>query len=196
MMFDIRFVLAILSTVIMVVAYYPYVRDVLQRKTQPHTYTWLIWAITQGTATVALWQGGGHFGAMSLIAGTLLVLFVFFLSFKYGTKNITRSDTIILILALLSILIWWLSDNPLLAVLMVSAIDGFGYMPTYRKSYQEPWSETPIFWFAMIVTGILALIANAEYNLITVTYLATLITANIILLTLLLIRRRYVPQPK
>lgn len=195
MFVDIKFVLGSLSALGMIAAYYPYVRDILQHKTQPHAYTWLVWALTQGTATAALWYGGGNFAAFSLVAGTALVIVVFFLSLQYGTKNITTSDTVALAAALLAILVWWQLHSPLLAVVLVSIIDGLGYIPTYRKSYHEPWSETPVFWFAMIATGALALAANAEYNLLTVTYLATLIVTNSILLALLLVRRRVVSKP-
>ncbi len=193
---DIKFVFAVVATIIVVVAYYPYIRDIFLKKTRPHAYTWLIWAITQSTATAALWYGGGNFAAMSLAISTLLVIFVFFLSFKYGTKNITKSDTVVLFATLMAIVVWWQLDSPLLAVLMVSAIDGLGgYIPTYRKSFAQPYSETPIFWLAMTLSGVLILSANAEYNLLTVTYIATLITANTILFFLILIRRRYVTQP-
>lgn len=189
-MFDIKFLFAILATTITVVAYYQYIRDIFLKKTKPHTYTWLVWAITQGTAATAILYGGGRFATISLAIGTLLVIFIFFLSFKYGTKNITRSDTFVLIVALLAIVVWWKLERPMLAVLMVSVIDGLGYIPTYRKSFIDPWTETPMFWFAMIIAGVLTLFANAEYNFLTVTYIGTLIAANIILLSILLVRRK------
>ena len=159
-------------------------------KTKPHLYTWLIWAITQGTATAALIYGGGKFGSISLIIGTVLVLVIFIFTFKYGTKNITKSDTITLIVALLAVVVWWQLENPLLTVLLVSAIDGIGYIPTFRKSYKEPYSETISFWILMAIAAILSILANSEYNLLTVTYLAVLAVANIIVASICLIRRK------
>lgn len=142
---DGKLLVAILSVLIFVFAgYLPYFRDIFRNKTQPHAYTWLIWAITQGTATVALWHGKGGWGVLPLLVGTMLVFTVFLLSLKYGTKNITRADTIILIAALLAIVIWWQLHNPLLAVVMVTLIDVAGYAPSLRKTFEEPWSETPL----------------------------------------------------
>lgn len=192
---DVKLTLALLSTVIAVVAYYPYIRDVLYKKTKPHAYTWLVWALTQGTATAALWYGGGNFAAISLTVGTVLVVTVFFLSLKYGTKNITKSDTLVLAGALLAIVVWWQLNNPLLAVLIVSAIDALGYIPTLRKSFEEPWSETLSFWIAMVAASVLALLANGEYNLLTVTYLATLASANLVVVILCVLRRRTISHP-
>ena len=192
---DFKLVIAIVATLLTVAAYFPYLRDLFQRKTKPHLYTWLIWAITQGTATVALLHGGGKFGAISLVVGTALVVVVLLLSFKYGTKNITKSDTFILVVALLAIVVWWQLKNPFIAVLMVSAIDGLGYIPTLRKSFAKPWSETLSFWGVMAIISALTIIANAEYNELTVMYLATLAVANTVVFTLCFFRRKVVQKP-
>ena len=192
---DFKLVIAIIATLLTIGAYFPYLRDVFQKKTKPHLYTWLIWAITQGTATVALLHGGGKFGAISLIVGTVLVVVVLLLSFKYGTKNITKSDTFVLIAALLAIVVWWQLNNPFIAVLMISAIDGLGYIPTLRKSFAQPWSETLSFWGVMAIVMALTIIANAEYNALTVTYLATLAIANTAVFTLCFFRRKVIQKP-
>lgn len=194
--FDWKLALAIAASVLTVVAYIPYIRDVFKNKTRPHLYTWIIWAITLGTATLALLEGGGKFGSLALIVGTGLALFVCALSLKYGTKNIKMGDSITLFFALLAIIVWWQLNNPLLAVLMISAIDGLGYIPTYRKSYSEPWSETSSFWLMMTIVALLTIGANEEYNLLTTTYLVVLVIGNIGLYLLLLHRRKIIEKPK
>jgi hypothetical protein len=193
---DFKFFISIIASLLTIIGYAPYLRDIFAKKTKPHLYTWLIWMITQGTATIALLYGGGKFGSFSLITGTILVLTVFLLSFKYGTKDVTKKDRIILVLALLAIVIWWQLDNPFVAVLMVSAIDGVGYIPTIRKSFNDPWSETLFFWAVMAVVALLTLIANAEYNFLTVTYLAMLFIANILVVLVCLLRRRVVKRKR
>ncbi len=193
---DLKLVLAVVATLISVGAFVSYFKDLLARKTKPHPYTWLIWVITQGTATAALWHGGGNFGAISLSVGVVLIIIVFLFSLKYGGGNITRSDTIVLALALLAIFVWWQLDSPLIAVFMVSAIDGLGYIPTFRKSFADPWSETLSFWGLAALVMVLSLISNAEYNLLTVTYLATLSVANTSLFFFLLFRRKILRQTK
>lgn len=192
---NVKLFFSLLATAIVIVAYYPYIKDVFLRKTKPHSYTWLIWAITQGTATVALIQGGGGFSSLGLIAGTLLVILVFILSLKYGTKNVTRSDAIVLGSALLAVLAWWALDNALLAVLMVTTIDALGYIPTIRKTFAEPWSETLLFWIAMEASVILILFANEEYNLLTSTFLTMLAVANAIVIFVIVWRRKSIAKP-
>lgn len=192
---DLKLIISLFATVLVVYGYIPYFKDIFLGKTKPHLYTWLVWTITFGTATLALWRGGGNYGAIGMVTGMFLVLSIFILSFKYGTKNITRSDTFILVVALSAILVWWQLDSPLLAVLMVSAIDGMSYIPTLRKSFEEPWSETLSYWFIMAMADVLIIISLAEYNFLTVTYLAVLTVANLAVWSICFFRRKKIPEP-
>jgi hypothetical protein len=191
---NIKLIFSIIALIIGVISFIPYFKDIFSRKTKPHAYTWLIWTITQGTAVYAIWFGGGKWGALSLGILLLFVFSVFLFSLKYGTKNITRSDTIILILAVIAIFIWWQLKQPLISVLMVSAIDFFGYIPSFRKSYIAPWSETISSWLLFSLSNLFAIFALTEYNLLTLFYLCTISTANIILALICFIRRKNVKK--
>ena len=124
----------ILAVVIGNGAFLPYLWDVLRKRTRPHPYTWLIWCLTQGTAVAGIWYGGGGLGALALTIGVFFVAIVFLFSLRYGTRNIMRSDTVMLIAAIAAIFVWWQLDNPLLAIIMASTIDVIGFVPTWRKS--------------------------------------------------------------
>ena len=134
--------------------------------------------------------GGGGWGVLCLMASAIMVLFVFFLCFKYGTKNITKSDTVTLFIALLAMAVWWQTKDPVYAIIMVTVIDALGYIPTYRKSYAEPQSETPHFWFLMGTVMVLVMLSNTEYSLLTMLYISVLAVANFGLFILLIIRLR------
>lgn len=193
--FNIKIFFAILAVAGVIGAFSAYFRDIFLKKTKPHAYTWLIWTITQGTALAGLWYGKGGWGALALASGTFLVFAVFLLSLKYGTRNITRGDTAILIAALLAIVAWWQLHQPLLAVAMASIIDFLGYLPSFRKTLEEPWTETPISWAVFSAANIFSIMALNQYNLLTLTYLITITVANTILLVICLTRRPMVPRP-
>lgn len=185
-----------IATVIGIAAFFPYLGDIFLLKTKPHAYTWLIWSITQGTAIFGIWYGGGSWGALNLTVGTIFVIVVFLFSLKYGTKNITKSDTAILIAALCAILVWWFLKQPLISVIMVSAIDVIGYIPSFRKSYQEPWSETLVSWVLFSAGNLFAILALNKYNLLTMTYLVAITLANVALFAICFFRRQSIPKPK
>jgi hypothetical protein len=191
---NLKFICAIIATVLVIVGYCPYFRDIIRGKTTPHLYTWLIWVITQVTATFGSWYGGGKFGALSLAIGTILVIAIFCLALKYGTKNITKSDTVLLIVALLAIVVWWQMGNRLIAVFMATAIDVIAYIPTIRKSIIKPRSETLSFWAIMAIVNIFIIASNSQYNFLTVTYAATLMIANTTLFMICFFRRRVLKE--
>lgn len=188
-------IFAAISIICTLIFFLPYLRDMFRGTTKPHIYTWLIWSITQATAVAAIWSGGGGAGAWAFLASSILVFLIFLLSFKYGTKNITSFDTFILIIALLAIVIWWKFDSPALAVYMATGIDLLGFLPSYRKIFQDPWSETLISWSGSVVSYIFAIAALSEYNILTSTYFLAMILANILLILICLIqRKRKVPK--
>ncbi len=192
---DLKTISVVLAVLINVGAFLPYLRDIFLKKTKPHAYTWLIWFLTQGTAAAGIWYGSGGLGAIALVTGVFFGGIVFLASLKLGTRNITRSDTVVLIAAILAILVWWQLNNPLLAILMVSTIDVLGYIPTWRKSITEPWSETLWSWTAFSIANVFAILALTEYNLLTVSYLAAITVANMILVVICLFFRRRIPRP-
>ena len=185
-----------LASILGIIAFLPYLRDTLLKKTKPHVFTWLIWSITQSTAIAGIWYGGGGIGAIALTIGTILVITIFFLSFRQGEKNITQSDTVVLLLALLAIAVWWFLKSPLLSILMVTAIDVSGFIPTFRKSFNNPQSETLSTWLMFATSNICAIIALESYNLLTITYVTALAIAESVLVIFLLIRRKTISAKK
>ena len=87
----IKNIFIIFSIIAGLAAFLPYLKDIFSLKTKPHIYTRLIWVITQGTATVGIFYGGGGLGGLELVIGTAFVFIVFLFSIKYGTKNITNN---------------------------------------------------------------------------------------------------------
>jgi hypothetical protein len=192
---DIKLFFFIASVVVGLSALVPYFRDIFQRRTEPHAYTWLIWVITQGTAAALSLKGGGGIGAISLIIAAAMNFMIFLLSFKYGTKNVTKSDTVILFAALLAIVVWWRLDQPLIAAWMITVIDFLGYVPSFRKSYQEPWSETAKSWVGFFFAMIFAILALEQYNSLTLPYVVMTVVCNFMMAAILLLRRRQILNP-
>ncbi len=192
---DWKLIAALAATFFGIASFVPYIIEIFAGKTKPHAYTWLIWGITQGTATFAVFKGGGGDVGYTLVILTALIFVIFFLSLRYGTKNIKKSDTVALAAALLAVVVWWQLDNPVLAVLMVTAIDGVGYFPTYRKLLTEPWSESFLAWIFCCISYALSLFALSEYNVLTISYLLLSLVAGILLLAISFAGRLRIPKP-
>lgn len=183
----------IASVVALVFGFVPYLRDVFRGRTKPHAYTWLIWSITQGTAFIGMWRGGAGWAMLSMALGESINVIIFILSLRYGTRNITRSDTALFFASLFAILVWWQLHNPILAIILVMLIDLIGgYIPSMRKSYEEPWTETVSSWAVFTIANILTVAALTTLNFLTTAYVAMSIFANATLLLICLFRRRVI----
>lgn len=185
-------VLGILGSVLMISSYVPYIYHILKKQTKPHAYTWIIWSVTQIIATIGILQGdGGIFAAMTIGAGAVLSLVTLLLCFPYGTSNVTTFDTVALAVGCVALVFWWKLDNPVLAIALVSIIDGIGFLPTYRKTWNEPWSESLLAWTLFVAGNLCAFFALEEYNFLTTIYIGT-VTSAALLLILFSHRRRKV----
>ncbi len=187
---DIKLFWALISSILTVAFFGTYLKDILVGKTQPHMYSWLIWAILILIGTGAAFKGGAGYGAWSLGVGALFCLAIFFLSFKYGTKNIKSFDLYCLLGACVALIVYLFVHNPLYAVILIVLVDFIAYLPTLRKGFEEPYSETLISFVISAGTNLLSIFAIEYYSLTTVLYPLSLMITNSIMCTVLIMRRR------
>ncbi len=184
-------ILGSLGSVSIAASFILYTLFAVHGKTKPHVFTWLIWTITHGLAASAVFDGGGGwFAALPLFFAAGLSLFIVFLGLKYGSLTVTKLDIAALAAASAAILIWWKLDNPVLAVMIVAIIDLIGFIPTYRQSLHNPYTEPLSTWILYIIGNCLALTALSVYNVETTFYISTMIAAST-LLTFIIVKKRY-----
>jgi len=188
---DYKIILGLLATILAIFSFYPYLKDIFKKKTKPHAYSWLIWSIIQGVGVLAMLEGGASFGSMGLAVGTLLTFVIFLLSFKYGTRNITKIDTALLLACLVIIVVWLNQEDPLWAVVLVSLVDTIAYIPTYRKTYLNPQTETLFSYVMWVIANILSIMAMAHYSLVTMLYIGTLTVTDFLMVLLLTFKGRH-----
>lgn len=185
-----KLILAVAASVVGNVTFIPYLVDIFRLKTTPHSYSWLVWTILQVTGALAMFaSGAGGAGVLYLSIGAGLCALVFLLSLRYGTKNITGFDTGCLVGALCATTVWFFLREPLLSVVLVALIDVVAFLPTFRKTYAAPWSETLSMYFLSSIAQLLSLAALSAYTLSTTLYLVSLATTNAVFIAMVLVRR-------
>lgn len=189
---NVSLLLGVLGGLLIAGSFIPYIKDILKADTEPHVYTWFIWSVTQAIAAYAILEGnGGLFAALSVASGALLSFIVFLMSFKHGTKNISDFDTATLIIALLATVMWWKLDHPEWAIIAIALIDLLGFLPTFRKTWHEPKSESFLAWVLFLFGNVAALLALTTYSIMTSFYIITMIFASAVLVTLILRGKRH-----
>lgn len=188
---DPKLFFGIISSVIAVTSIIPYIWDIFHGKTKPHTYSWLIWAILQIIGVSAQMEDGAGYGAWALAIAATGSFLIFTLSFKYGTKNITKFDGICLIASLITLVVYLTIENPLYAVILVVTIDLLGFLPTFRKGWEEPLTETTSTYALSGIANFLGLFALQHYTLVTTIYIASLFLTNSIFVIMILFRTKH-----
>jgi hypothetical protein len=187
---DFQNTIAVLAVILSFVGSGIYIRSILLGKTKPHFYTHFVWAILTFIAFFAQLHDKGGAGSWATGATALTILATAILALKYGTKDITRGDKISLAAALLAIIPWVLTDNPLWSVILITLIDIIAYYPTIRKSWHKPHEEALLSYSIGSVKFFLSVVSLSNFTVVTMLYPVAIIIANIVLISLCLWRRK------
>ncbi len=174
------------AVLLSIVGHLPYITDTIKGKTQPHVFTWVIWAIVTILAFFGQWAKGGGAGSWTTGVTGLITVLIALLALKNGSKDITRSDRLFLAGALIAIIPWYLTDDPTLSIVIITLIDVLAFIPTVRKTIGNPSSETLFTYALNIPRHGLALIALENYNLATYLYPAALFFMNILMVSIII----------
>jgi len=179
-----------LATVVGIIAYIPYFRDIVGGRTKPHVFSWFVWGLLTAIAFIAQVSDGAGPGA--LVTGfTALASFVFVaMALKWGEKHITRTDWASLVGALVSLGLWLVTKTPLLSVILITIIDALAFYPTFRKSYFKPYQETMVTYTLSGLKFALAVAALDRWTVITALYPLSLVVMNWVFVGVLVVRRR------
>lgn len=189
-MIDFKNILGIIAVILALFASIPYIWDIYKSKTKPHSITWFIWgAMAAIVFTAQILKGGGP-GAWVMAAFAVIDLFIFILALKYGEKNIVLFDWFCLVIAIFSLLLWFITKDPTISIVIITIIDISGGLPTIRKVFYKPFDETLVTYILYFCTWIFSILALENYNLVTVLDPLALLLSNALIVTLILIRRR------
>lgn len=182
------------ATILAVAGYFPYLRDVVAGKTKPHLFTWIIWTTLATVAVLGQIKGSAGPGAWPSIISALLCIAVLILTIQKGSHDFSKLDFIMLLGALLSLLFWFVIQEPVISIILAVSTDALGFVPTIRKSWMKPYEETASAYIMNAAKHYISLYAMRHYSLLTALYPAYLTIANILFVSLLFARRRAITQ--
>lgn len=183
-------ILSITAVVLTFVAYIPYYRDILRGKTHPHIYSWTLWGLLTALIVALQVIGGAGPATWVTAAAGFMCLGVVVLSFKHGKRYITKSDTIVAILSLIAIIFWLVIKQPVISIILVVIADLLAFVPTVRKSWLHPHTETLSLYVTNTVRFTLALLAVETYTILSSLWLIAWVVANAFFSIILISRRR------
>jgi hypothetical protein len=191
-----KIIFGLLSIGISFIGYIPYFRDIFKNKTKPHVFSWLSWSLIGWIVFFAQIVKGAGPGAWITFLGASLCLVIAVLAIFKGEKRITLTDWLAFGGALIGLILWKLTANPLSAVILVTITDALAFIPTFRKAYNKPYEETIFSWLISSLKYMVALVAMDYYNLTVLLYPISLTFTNGTFTIMLYLRRRKLGRQK
>ncbi len=188
-----EFLFALVSTGIYLIGAIPYWKDVLKWRTTPHLFTYIIWCILVGFNVFILWKNHEYF---TLIPNWLMLISLICATI-YGIRwmrsiSINWFDYTCLGLWLILILYWIVSKNILNTVILTAVIDFIAFLPTFKKWWIQPWTESILIYFMSAVGQIFTLLSLSDFqNLENMVFWWYLFFANLAFFFMVAFRRYY-----
>ncbi len=187
--------LSIIAGLIMLYSFVPYARDILQGRVKPARSTRLMMVLLLGVSLLQQRSlGSGWLLAMTIGDGIGAVA-ILFLAFKRGVGGMTRLDQICYALLAVDVVIWLSTDNPLLALHLGILADFIAMEPVFFKTWQQPWTETPLFFALGVIAPILSIAGAGKYSYAVLVFPAYIGLVNLFEVGLIVTRQRRVPSP-
>src|ERR1017187_8729834 len=147
------------SGVVAVIAFVPYIRSILKGETKPNRASWFIWSIL-GVIILASYHFSGASSTIWLpVVYAIAPVFILLLAFKYGVGGFEGLDIVCLVGAALGLILWKLTHSPETALYLSIVVDAFGFVPTFKKAFYHPASESTLAWVIGVTATWLNLLA-------------------------------------
>lgn len=183
---DLHGIFGLTAAAVALAAFPVYIHSIIKGRTRPSRVTWWILGLSGTLLAASYYASGARDTAWIAIAYAAGYIVVALLSLQYGHSKWTLTDSVCLALALLSGGLWWLLDNPLIALYVNVGIDVLGILPTMYKTYRKPSTESRTAWLMDVVAAVFALLAIEEWTFAIALYPVYLLLTNCVILILIL----------
>ncbi|HYN35161.1 MAG TPA: hypothetical protein VES40_21230 [Ilumatobacteraceae bacterium] len=142
----------------------PYIRDIFRGTTRPHRVSWFAFALLSSLAAAVQFRDGLAAGAMLTAGAAIGFTTVFLLSLEYGTGGATIGQRLQLVATTAAAIAWLLTQDAELALVLIIVIEVLAIVPTVRKAYNAPTSETTSTWIIDGLSGVIAALTAVQFT--------------------------------
>jgi hypothetical protein len=182
-------IFGILAGFVAVVGFFPYFRSIFRGETKPQRASFAIWSVVSVISLSSYIASGARATIWVGVAFTILQIVVFILSFKYGMGGFHPLDITCFVGAAISIGLWVLTENPLIALYLSIFIEVLGFIPTVKKTYRYPKTENLMSWTIGVAAAFINLFAITEFSLEVYSYPLYIFMADITMVVVIFMRR-------
>ena len=162
-MHDIASIAGKFAGIISLSAFVPYILSILRKETKPNRASWLIWAIVSFIIALSYRAAGASYAFLAPVGYVIGSTIVLILSIRNGVGGWTPFDRSCLIGVAISLVLWRIFDSPISALLINLFIDLLGTLPTIRKAWYQPETESKVAWSLFSLGTIVNLFAIEKW---------------------------------
>jgi hypothetical protein len=182
--------LSAVAIALTLLAYFPYIRSIIQGTVKPHVLSWVIWGTTTFVVFLAQLDDNGGAGAWPMGVSGVITIFIALLAYlQRSDVSITKTDWLFFVSAMSSLPFWYLTSDALWAVVILTTVDVLGFGPTVRKAYALPHSESLLFFALFTARNLIVVMALENYTVTTVLFPAVIAAACALLIAMVTYRR-------
>jgi hypothetical protein len=170
-----------------------YIVSTIKGRAKPNRVSWLIWAASPIIGTIAAVSNGVGWAILPTFMagfGPLLVLIVSFFN-KKSYWTLGGGDYLCGALAVLALILWGVTKNPNVAILLSILADLFASIPTLIKAWRYPETESGLIYIFAIFNQITGFIAMKRWDFSESAYGIFLLLINICLIAVIYRQRLF-----
>ncbi|MFH1089280.1 MAG: hypothetical protein V1716_02550 [Candidatus Uhrbacteria bacterium] len=163
---------------------YFYAKETLLGRTKPNRVTWLMWSSAGLIASIAAFSDGVRWAALPVFMAGLTAFLIFIASFVNPKAywKLETFDYICGACSILALILWWVTKEPIVAIIFAVASDGFAATPTIIKSWKFPETEFVKTYMVALFSAATSFFALKTFSFSELAFPIYLIFVNILLI--------------
>lgn len=175
----------VISTLLALISPIVYSVSILKKEAKPHRTTRLVLLIITSLTTASLFAQGNQVAIWLAGVSTLQSILIFVLSIKYGMGGFSKTDILCFIIAILGVILWRVTKNPVVALYFAIAADFTGMIPALIKTYNFPKTEVWTFYILDVFAALFSLLALTKWTINEFSYPLYIMVINLIMVILI-----------
>ena len=171
--------IGVFSAVLSILAYLPYMRDIVRGNSHPQRASWLIWSLLSTLAFAAQYAEGATTSLWFAGAQVVGTVTIFLMSISHGKgPMLSRPDERVLWLAIIGLVIWYFTETAAYTLALTITISLLGGALTLVKAFCRPASETLMKWGTSGLAACCAIMAVGSADWMLLAYPLYIFTLN------------------
>jgi hypothetical protein len=167
-----------------------YARAILKGQAKPHRTTRFVLLVITCLSTASLLAKNDQVAVWLAGVSAFQSVLIFILSIKHGMGGWSRGDIVCLLIAILGIVGWQTTNEPLIGLYFSIAADFTGMIPAIIKTYRFPKTEIASFFLLDVFAGFFSLLAVKSFTIQQFSYPLYIMLINFVMVILILRPRK------